>query len=469
MSPAARMALNQGLAAAEAHQYDVALSDFKNAFAADQTDPELWFDLGLASSKLPGRELDAITYFEAYLRRVPGAPNRRAILNTINQLEAVVQGKLVAIIGEMQKIWPSTIDKNSSFGTCGGQAYIRIIATAYAKVGLWQKAKELYQSAINYSPQANESCNFVGGSEGAFAKALAESGDVEGAARHMQRYLDWLSTQNGDQTYNQARTGFALLRSYGNWGALPQAKAEFEALEKNLPLPSKTDYADTGMTDFSHWGNTVCLAWHANDMAMMRNLLQWEAKLTGPDAASGSGIAGQLHTVVEIASIEQMMGDHVDALATIGMLPLPANGYLVTSWKQWAAAHAHRLSAATRDISLYVTLPGFYPFPTTNPLKGDADPGAIYCAPKSVPPPHIYENMGDADLSVDVHKDCAFNHLKQCLVVVAKEADYRQSLQPDQRGVGLLTQFYTYGRIVGYVAGRLNALKQIQQALLQSN
>ena len=467
--PAARMALNQGLAAAEAHQYDIALQDFKNAFNADQADPEIWFNLGLASSKLPGRELDAITYFEAYLRKVPDAPNRPAILNTVNQLEAVVQGKLVVIIGEMDKIWPGLIEKQYYGYSCIEQSYVRQIAISYAKVGLWQKAKDLFQSSINYDTQPNVSCNGpipYGPDQGQFAEALADSGDVEGAARHMRDYVSYLATQNGDQTFWEAEVGFALMRSYGDWGALPEAKTEFAALEKALTLASKTDYPSMSLTGLGHWANAVCLAWHAGDAATARDMLQWEARLNGPDAASGSGV----QTMVQIAELQQMIGDHAEALATISMLPLPAQQYTVTYWKQWAAKHDKPLPPATRDISTYLTDRNLdpYPFPGASSVMGDADPRVVYCAPQAFQPPHISEGMDDANISVDVHQDCKFNHLNQCLtLLVPKEAAYRQSLQPGQSGVGLATQFYAYGRIVGDMAARLNALKQIQHAALQ--
>ena len=467
--PAARMALNQGLAAAEAHQYDIALQDFKNAFNADQADPEIWFNLGLASSKLPGRELDAITYFEAYLRKVSDAPNRPAILDTINQLEAVVQGKLVVIIGEMDKMLPQLINKQDYGYSCTEQSYVRKIAIYYAEVGLWQKAKDLYQSSINYDTQPNVSCNgpidSYGTDQGQFAEALADSGDVEGAARHMRDYVSYLATQNGDQTFTEAEAGFALMRSYGDWGALPEAKTEFAALEKALTLPSKTDYPGMGLTSLGHWTNAVCLAWHAGDAATARDMLRWEARLNGSDATSGPriGFRDQVYILVQIAELQQMIGDHAEALATINMLPLPAQQDTVTAWKQWAAKHDKPLPPATRDVSTYLTDRTLYSFPGPWTLLGDADPSVVYCAPQAIQPPHIWEEM-DSNIFGDVNQECMFNHLNQCLtLLVPKEVAYGQSLGQPVAG----NQFYAYARIVHAMAARLNALKQVQHAALQ--
>jgi hypothetical protein len=70
-------------------------------------------------------------------------------------------------------------------------------------------------------------------------------------------------------------------------------------------------------------------------------------------------------------------------------------------------------------------------------------------------------------MSVDLHQDCSLNHLNQCLALVPKEDDVLQSRQPGSPLVAVIGQFSNYADIVNTMAARLNALKQIQQAILQ--
>lgn len=87
LPPEAQAAFNKGVLAARQQEWDIAISGFEEARRSAPKSPEIFYNLGLAESKIPGRELRAIAWFGAYLAALPSASNAPAVEEFIASLE----------------------------------------------------------------------------------------------------------------------------------------------------------------------------------------------------------------------------------------------------------------------------------------------------------------------------------------------------------------------------------------------
>jgi hypothetical protein len=109
LKDAAKEPLQKGLAAAQQQDWKLAIRYFLEAQKADPDAPQIWFNLGLASSKLPGYELRALAWFRAYLLAVPDASNADPIRQQIATLEVAFESRMNKII-EALEIVPPVLD-----------------------------------------------------------------------------------------------------------------------------------------------------------------------------------------------------------------------------------------------------------------------------------------------------------------------------------------------------------------------
>jgi isopentenyl diphosphate isomerase/L-lactate dehydrogenase-like FMN-dependent dehydrogenase len=84
LPPEAQEAEHEGFIAAKNQEWVVAIKDFQKARETAPNAPELLKNLGLAESKIPGRELRAIAWFGAYLAANTNAPDTAALKDEIN-------------------------------------------------------------------------------------------------------------------------------------------------------------------------------------------------------------------------------------------------------------------------------------------------------------------------------------------------------------------------------------------------
>jgi hypothetical protein len=68
LPPDAQEAMKKGIMAAKEQEWEIAIQSFQEARKTAPIAPELFYNLGLAESKMPGRELRAIAWFGAYLQ-----------------------------------------------------------------------------------------------------------------------------------------------------------------------------------------------------------------------------------------------------------------------------------------------------------------------------------------------------------------------------------------------------------------
>ena len=87
LPPAAQEALDKGIIAARVPDYPLAIRFFEDARKLAPAAPVVFMNLGIAESKMPGRELRAMTWFGAYLTAYPDAPNAAAVKEQIAVLE----------------------------------------------------------------------------------------------------------------------------------------------------------------------------------------------------------------------------------------------------------------------------------------------------------------------------------------------------------------------------------------------
>jgi hypothetical protein len=91
LPPEAKLALEQGTAAVNMKDWAVAVSYFNQAHRAAPSAPQPLYYLGLAEAQIPGRELRAICWLEAYLALAPQDVNAgkvRAIINSELEVKA---------------------------------------------------------------------------------------------------------------------------------------------------------------------------------------------------------------------------------------------------------------------------------------------------------------------------------------------------------------------------------------------
>jgi hypothetical protein len=103
-SATGRAAEQKGLAAAKRTDFAEARADFLAARDADPYWPENLYYLGLATSKLPGLELSAAAWFEAYLAVEPKSPRSAEIRTTIGSLVQTGRDHAAVLTGAMERM-----------------------------------------------------------------------------------------------------------------------------------------------------------------------------------------------------------------------------------------------------------------------------------------------------------------------------------------------------------------------------
>ncbi len=102
LPPAAQEAVDKGIIAAKVPDYLLAIRYFEEARKLAPRAPLIYLNLGLAESKIPGRELRAIVWFGAYLSAYPHAPNAAAVKEQITVMDVKSESDLSRLIKAVQ-------------------------------------------------------------------------------------------------------------------------------------------------------------------------------------------------------------------------------------------------------------------------------------------------------------------------------------------------------------------------------
>ena len=102
LPPAAQEAVNKGIIAAKVPDYLLAIRFFEEARKIAPQAPVIYLNLGLAESRIPGRELRAIAWYGAYLAAYLDAPNAAAVKEQIAVLDVRNQSNVSRLIKSAQ-------------------------------------------------------------------------------------------------------------------------------------------------------------------------------------------------------------------------------------------------------------------------------------------------------------------------------------------------------------------------------
>lgn len=226
MQPKAQEAVKKGLIAARQQEWDIAIQYFQQARKSAPDEPEIFGYLGLAESKIPGRELRAISWFGAYLAANPHPANEAAIKDAIIGLQIKTEGNIdrlitavetaadalpdspikhdggisghetnkadqdrIGALFDVARLWATSGNADKAIETAhriGAAGYneqyaILNIISALAEVGHIQKAIKI--ATISYD------AGFRLSTQVAIAKAEAKAGDLSGARQRLNAAL----------------------------------------------------------------------------------------------------------------------------------------------------------------------------------------------------------------------------------------------------------------------------------------
>ena len=146
----AQDAIKKGILAAKGQDYTLAVRFFQDARKIAPDAPEVFYDLGLAESKIPGRELRAIAWFGAYLAVDPKAPNAGAVKDQIDVLDVKGLSNLSRVISSVQAQAPQTANPESHLARVAGLwAQAGDMTAAFKTVDLLQDANSRTEAQIN--------------------------------------------------------------------------------------------------------------------------------------------------------------------------------------------------------------------------------------------------------------------------------------------------------------------------------
>ena len=104
MATEAKELMEKGIVAAKQQDYQLAIQYFQEVRPKASDEPILYFNLGLAEAKIPGRELRAICWLEAFLATNPTGSKPEAVNNLIKELEVKSAGHLSHLIQSLQEM-----------------------------------------------------------------------------------------------------------------------------------------------------------------------------------------------------------------------------------------------------------------------------------------------------------------------------------------------------------------------------
>ncbi len=99
-------AMTKGYAAAERKDYRSALRNFENALGEAPGDVDIYYNLGLAASNIPGGELRGIVWFGAYLAADPGSPQADAVREKMRELDQQALARFIGLMTEIAEQTP---------------------------------------------------------------------------------------------------------------------------------------------------------------------------------------------------------------------------------------------------------------------------------------------------------------------------------------------------------------------------
>jgi tetratricopeptide (TPR) repeat protein len=322
LPPEAQDALKKGIIAAQQQDYLQAIRFFQDARKIAPDASEIYFDLGLAESKIPGRELRAICWFEAYLAANPNAPNAAAVRVQIHTLDVNNTSNFSRLVKAMQDATNQLVNRGTEYDLNLG-----LVAVFWEEAGDMTAALKTADSIRNadYKNQALAS----------IAITSAGAGDIPGA----QEVADLIEPPHSKDgaihsiAVAQARVGDIT-------AALKTANLIQDATEKQQALTSIVE-SQAKAGDFDGAERNANLILEPDGKAdALKCLAQAQAEIGDFKAALGtadliSDPADKSEALSSIAAAQKQEGRIKDADATFALALRTAHSIRNQDTKAW--------------------------------------------------------------------------------------------------------------------------------------
>ena len=196
---AAQDALDDGILAAKVPDYLLAIRYFEDARKIAPDAPLIYLNLGLAESRIPGRELRAIAWFSAYLAANPKVPNAAAVRKEIHMLMVKNQSNLSRLIksGEDAASQIAAEDAVNRTQDRWGHLVERHRVAVHELLKLWTRTGDITAAKRVAEMRPDEFSNMA-----SIASEQAIRGDFQGA----RQTLDSISSR--DSTWVKFKPSF---------------------------------------------------------------------------------------------------------------------------------------------------------------------------------------------------------------------------------------------------------------------
>ena len=184
LPPAAQEAINKGIIAAKIPDYLLAINYFEEARKIAPQSPEVFFNLGLAESKIPGRELRAICWFGVYLTANPTASNIAAVKEQINQLDVKNKSNVSRFLITAQDAAVVYFQSSKREDKSSILFYVTQLWLDYGDIAMAQKACNLI-----YNKDDKYDLFYKSMAQLDICSAQVKAGDIDGAQKKMDKNM----------------------------------------------------------------------------------------------------------------------------------------------------------------------------------------------------------------------------------------------------------------------------------------
>jgi tetratricopeptide (TPR) repeat protein len=214
MKPEARATFDKGMIAAGQQEWQTAIRYFLKAQESAPDAPEILFNLGLAESKVQGRELRAVVWFRAFLMKAPSVPNADAVRKEIGALEIRAEATIDKLINQTKQLVAQE-DANSR------SSHYVALAVAIARAGDISDAKQTALKCAGAFLCTNEALARIAAIE-------YNAGDTTGAEKTI------LDIGSGIKYGTNEKEYVAQSRAYGYIASLQAIRGDFSGAEATI-------------------------------------------------------------------------------------------------------------------------------------------------------------------------------------------------------------------------------------------